>query len=325
MVSFSGAGHPDRFGSSELTSGYLGYLSQLGSHQMLEVQVMTDSVSSISSELAKEYNIRVIPAANIVFDGHLYPDGIGMSASQAYQFLEQDPDKFSASTLSPSDLIGYFRDAGRENNNIVHISFSSALSGTSQLASVAAEQVHREEPHINIRVIDSKTAAGAQGLLAIVAARAASMGMDLEQVVNVIDRARQKTEGIMMLDTMRYVYRTGRISKTAAKLFSVLNIKPINRMTSNGTLEVVDRVRKREAGYQKLISLIKKEAGTDSLHFIVSHANAPEIGVRISELLKQEFHCLSLAITQYSPIMGYATGPGCIFIGFQPELDLQNQ
>jgi len=292
---------------------------------MPKVQVMTDSVSSISSELAKEYNIRVIPAANIVFDGHFYPDGVGISAARAYQFLEQDPDKFSASTLSPSDFVNYFREASRESNNIVHISFSSALSGTSKLAILAAEQFHQEEPQINIRVIDSKTAAGAQGLLAIVAAKAASMGMDLEQVINVINQARQKTGGVMMLNTIRYVYRTGRMSKTAARLVSLLNIKPINRMTSNGTLELVDRTRKREAGYQKLINLIKKEAGTDSLHFMVSHANVPEIGERVSELLKQEFDCLSLAITEYSPIMGYAAGPGCIFIGFHPELDLLKQ
>jgi len=292
---------------------------------MPEVQVMTDSVSSISSELAKEYNIRIIPAANIVFDGCFYPDGIGISASQAYQFLEQDPDKFSASTLSPSDFINYFREASRKSNNIVHVSFSSALSGTSQLAVLAAEQFHQEEPHINIRVIDSKAAAGAQGLLAIIAAEAASIGMDLEQVVNVINQARQKTGGIMMLDTMRYVYRTGRMSKTAARLVSLLNIKPINRMTDEGTLELVDRARKREVGYQKLINVIKKEAGANPLHFMVSHANVPKMGERVSELLKQNFDCLSLAITEYSPIMGYAAGPGCIFIGFRPELDLLKQ
>jgi len=292
---------------------------------MSKVLVMTDSVSSISGELAKEYNIRIIPAANIVFDGHFYPDGAGISAPRAYQFLEQDPDKFSASTLSPSEFINYFHEAGKESDNIVHLSFSSALSGTSKLAALAAEQFHQEEPGINIRVIDSKTVAGAQGLLAIVAAKAASMGMELEQVIGVVKQARQKTGGIMMLDTMRYVYRTGRMSKTAARLVSLLNIKPINRMTSSGTLELVDRTRKREAGYQKLIKLIKKEAGTDCLHFMVSHANAPEMGERVGALLKQNFECLSLAITEYSPIMGYAAGRGCIFIGFHPELDLMKQ
>ena len=123
-----------------------------------------------------------------------------------------------------------------------------------------------------------------------------------------------------MLDTLRYVYRTGRMSKTAARLVSLLNIKPINRMTGEGTLEMIDRVRKREDGYSKVMDLIKKDADTDSLHFIVAHADAPEIGERVCELLRQNFNCLSLNIAEYSPIMGYAVGAGCFFIGFQPDL-----
>ena len=95
-------------------------------------------------------------------------------------------------------------------------------------------------------------------------------------------------------------------------------------MTDEGTLEMVDRVRKREDGYRKIMELIRKETGTEPLHFIVSHADAPDIGERASELLKQNFDCLSLAVTEYSPIMGYAVGPRCLFIGFQPEIDFQN-
>jgi len=288
---------------------------------MSNVVVMTDSVSGISAELAREYNIKIIPAANIVYDGNFYPDGVGISAAQAYQLIERDPDKFSATTLSPSDFIEYFKKASQEGNDIVHISFSSALSGTYKLAALAAEQMRQESPQINVQVIDSKTTAGAQGLLAIAAVKAASKGLDLAQVIDAINRARQKTGGIMMLDTMRYVYRTGRMSKTAARLVSLLNIKPINRMTDEGTLEVVDKTRKREDGYQKMLQFIKKDSGTDSLHFMVSHAKAPEMAERLSELLRQNFNCLSLAVTEYSPIMGYASGQGCTFIGFQPELD----
>ncbi len=287
---------------------------------MPHVKVMTDTVSSITPELAKGYNLKIVPAANIEYDGQMYLDGVGITATEAYQLLERAPDKFSARTLNPSDFMGYFREASQESNNILHISFSSALSGTSKLAVLAAEQLQKEQPQTNIRVFDSKTAAGAQGLLAIAAAKAAGKGMNLEQVLNFVEQARPKTGGIMMLDTLRYVYRTGRMSKMSARILSLLNLKPINRMTSEGKLEMVDRTRNREEGYTKLMTYIKKEAATDSLHFIVSHANAPELGERVSELLRQNFNCLSLALTEYSPIMGYAVGTGCIFIGFQPDL-----
>jgi len=289
---------------------------------MSKVQVMTDTVSGISSELARKYSIIVVPAVNIVFDGHFYLDSVDISAAEAYQLLQKDPDKFSASTLTPADFLDYFRNAGKEAESIVHITFSSTFSGTYKIASLAAELLHKESPQIRIKVIDSKTAAASQGLLAVAAAEAARIGLDFDQVVNVVEKLRKKTGGVMMLDTLRYVYRTGRMSKTASRIASLFNIKPINRMTEEGTLELVDRVRKREDGYQKLIELIKKEAGTESLHFMISHANAPELGEQMSELIKQNFNCSTLEITEYSPIMGYAAGPGCLFIGFRPEVDL---
>jgi DegV family protein with EDD domain len=286
---------------------------------MSHVKIMTDSVSSISPELAKEYNINIVPAANIDYGGQMYLDGVEITPAEAYKMLEEDPDRFTATTLSPGDFMKYFREANRESNDILYIGFSSALSGTFKLVGLAAEQLQKEEPGNNIKVYDSKTAAGAQGLLTIVAAKAAAAGKDLAEVVNIVEQARPKTGGIMMLDTLRYVYRTGRMSKTAARLVSLLNIRPINKMTDEGTLEMIDRVRKREDGYSRVIKFIKKEAETDSLHFIVSHANAPEIGERVCELLRQNFNCLSLDITEYSPIMGYSVGTGCFFIGFQPD------
>jgi DegV family protein with EDD domain len=287
---------------------------------MSQVKIMTDSVSSIPPELAGKYNIKIIPAANIDIGGKMYRDGVDITPSEAYRFLEQYPDKYSATTLSPGEIMGYFREANEESDDILYIGFSSALSGTFKLVVLAAEQLQKEEPKINIRVYDSKTAAGAQGLLAIAAAKAAATGMSLAEVAGVVEQARPKTGGIMMLDTLRYVYRTGRMSKTAARLVSLLNIKPINRMTDEGTLEMIDRVRKREDGYNRVMNFIKKEAQVDSLHFMIAHANAPEIGERVCELLRDNFDCLSLSLSEYSPIMGYSVGQGCFFIGFQPDL-----
>jgi DegV family protein with EDD domain len=125
-----------------------------------------------------------------------------------------------------------------------------------------------------------------------------------------------------MLDTLRYVYRTGRMSKLASRIAALFNIKPINRMTEEGTIEFVDKVRNREAGYQKLIDLIKADAESNSLHFMVMHAAAPEMAERFSNLLRQNFDCQRILVSEYSPVMGYGAGPGAIFVGFHPELEL---
>lgn len=289
---------------------------------MAKVLVMTDTVSGISQELAHRYGIKVVPGANIVYDGKSYPDGVSMTTEEAYQYLQKAPDKFSTSTLNPSYLLELFRKFSQESPDMLFVTFTSTMSAANKIANMAADLLKKESPQVNMRVIDSKTAASAQALLAIDAARAANAGLGLDQVAEFVMEARKKIGGLMILDTLRYVYRTGRMSKTASVIASLLQIKPINRIDQNGVLSMVDKVRKREDGYVKLIELIKQEAGTRSLHFIVSHSNSPEIAEEFIRLLKNEFDCLSVEVTEYSPIMGYSSGPRCLFVGFQPEISI---
>ncbi len=288
---------------------------------MAKVMVMTDSVAGIPSNLAEEYHITVVPAANIIFDGHNYIDGVTLSATEAYQLIKKDPDKFTTSALNPGYFLEEYQKLSQKSADILHITLSSALSANYKTAGLAGEMLQKKSPKTNLRLFDAKTVAGAQGLIVLAAARAAAQGKSLEEVVAIAEKAREKTRGLMMLDTLRYVYRTGRMSKFASRVAALLNIKPINRMTEEGTLEFVGKVRNREAGYQKLIDLIKAEAESNSLHFMLMHAAAPEMAERLSQLLRQNFDCQRILISEYSPVMGYGSGPGAIFIGFHPDLE----
>ena len=288
---------------------------------MARVMVMTDSVAGIPRNLAEEYHITVVPAANIIFDGHNYIDGVTLSATEAYQLIKKDPDKFTTSALNPGYFLEEYQKLSQKSADILHITLSSALSANYKTAGLAVEMLQKESPKTNLRLFDAKTVAGAQGLIVLAAARAAAQGKSLEEVVAIAEKAREKTRGLMMLDTLRYVYRTGRMSKFASRVAALLNIKPINRMTEEGTLEFVGKVRNREAGYQKLIDLIKAEAESNSLHFMLMHAAAPEMAERLSQLLRQNFDCQRILISEYSPVMGYGSGPGSIFVGFHPDLE----
>ena len=289
---------------------------------MAKVLVVTDNVACIPQELAEENQIKVVPTANIIFDGYTYVEGVNINAMEAYQLIKKDPDRFVTSAITPEFLVEEYRKLDLESQDILMITLASSLSAFFKTAGLAADLIRKEFPQATIRILDSRTCAGAQGLVALAAARSAANGMDLDGVASTAERARQQTGGIMFLDTLRYIYRTGRMSKTASRIISLLNIKPINRVTDEGTVELVTRTRKREEGYKKLLEAIKHEAGTNSLHFIVSHAAAPEWADRLSDLLRQEFDCLSLITSDYSPVMGYGAGPGALFVGFCPELDL---
>ncbi len=287
---------------------------------MTNVAVMTDSVAGIPPALAEEYQITIVPAANIVFDGRTYIDGVTLSTTEAYELIKKDPDKFTTSALNPGYFLDEYLKLGKKTTDILHITLASALSANYKTALLAAEQLKEKSPQINLKVLDSRTVAGSQGLVVLAAARAAARGKSLEEVADIAEKTRQKTMGLMMLDTLRYVYRTGRMSKFGSRVASLFGIKPINRITDEGTIEFLDRVRSREAGYQKLVDLIKKEAESEALHFMLMHAAAPEMAARFSELLRQNFDCRRIIVSEYSPVMGYGAGPGALAVGFHPDL-----
>ena len=289
---------------------------------MSDVLIMTDTVSCIPAQTADENNIKIIPAANIMYDDQTYIENVTITATEAYELIKKDPDKFLTSAPTPALVLEEFEKHCNEHKNVVHITLSGTLSAGFKTSTLAAEMFQEKHPDTKIHVVDSKTVAGAQGLVVLAAARAAKKGMTAEQITESIAQVRQKTGGIFILETLRYIYRTGRMSKLGSRIASMFNIRPINKLMDDGSIEMVERTRNKDHGFELMLDIIKNEAGTDSLHFMVNHANDISGAENLSELLKKNFKCLSLGISDYSPVMGYGAGPGAIFVGFQPEIDL---
>ena len=292
---------------------------------MPKVIVMTDAVAGIPKELAEKYQIRVVPTAHIIYDGHIYLEGSTINAMEAYQLLRQDPDKFNTAAMPPAYLLDVYRELGTRSQEILFITISSALSALSQSAATAADLLQQEAPETTVRVMNSRTAGSGQGLVVLAAAKAAAQGMNLEQVASIAEQAREKTGTLILLDTIRYIYRAGRAPKLASVVGSMLGVKPLSRMSDTGEFNPAGVSRTRKGGIKKMLEMIRADASTDALHFMVMHADAPRVAEELSEQLKQEFNCLSMIISEFSPIMGYATGPGTLTVGFQPELDFLQQ
>ncbi len=289
---------------------------------MSKLLVMTDTVACIPEDLAREYNIRVVPAANIIVNGQMHIEGVTLKTAEAYRLIVEDPDRFVTSAISPDYLLKVYTELAEDYKEIFFITISSALSAVSRTATVAAELLRERRPDVIIRVWDSKACASTQGLLVMAAAKAAAMGKGLDEVERLVQRIRSVAGGLMLLDTLRYAYRTGRISKAASQIASLLNIRPINKLTGEGKVEFVDRVRKKTEGLNKIMDMIEREAASNRLHFMVTHAAVPEQASGFAEQLKSRFECLSMLIGEFSPVMGYGAGPGVIFVGFHPEVAL---
>ena len=289
---------------------------------MANVAVLTDSVACIPQELARQRQIRIVPAAHISVDGKIYIDGETISPTEAYALIKADPDRFVTSAIPPDYLLNVYEELSSRSNQILFITIASSLSAVNRTATIAADLLKEKSPDITVRILDSRACASTEGLVVLAVARAAATGKSLEETAAIAEKVRKQSGGVMILDTLRYVYRTGRMSKTASRIASIFNIKPINRITDDGTLEMVDRTRKSMDGINRLITAIGRETGETSLHFMVTHAAAPERAEHLVEQLKQRFNCLSMIVSDYSPVMGYGAGPNALFVGFHPEIEL---
>ena len=290
---------------------------------MSNVLVMTDTVACLPKELADKHGIKVVPASQITCDGKTYTEGVTISARQAYDIIKKDPDSFATAAITPGILLEEFRKLVKKHQEILFVTISSGLSAVAQSANLAADLLKEDFPQSRVLAFDSKTCAGAEGLIALAMAKVAAKGMGLDEMAKLAAEIRKKTGGVLMLDTVGYTYRTGRMTKTEAIEAAKSNIKPVNRMSDAGIIEFVTLVTDRLEGLKKMVEVVKKDAaGTDALHFMVSHADAPDTAQILVDLLKKEFKCLSMIVSDYSPVMGYSTGPGAMFVGFHPELNL---
>ena len=282
-----------------------------------KVAVVTDSIANLTKQMVEQYRIGVVPIMLLV-KGKLYRDGVDMSPSEAYKLFLQDPESFNTSPASPGHYLEVYREAGKQAKNILCITLSSKLSTGYEMACVAREQAKSEIPDILIEVMDSQNVIAAEGFIALAAARAAAERKDLAEVIKLAEEVRDKVTFIILVDTIRHVYRTGRIPKIASQVGSMLNIRPI-LTSSSGLIRFKGIVRNREHGINRLLETLRNKVGQSPVHVSVMHAYVPDEAERLKERIASEFNCAELFITEFSPVMGYATGTGTLGFAFYKD------
>jgi len=282
-----------------------------------KVVVVTDSIACLTNELVEQYKIEIVPIRLLV-QGKVYRDSLDITPSEAYELFLQDPESFTTSPSSPGHYLEVYREASERAKSILCITLSSKLSTGYDMARAAKEQAKTELPTTSIEVLDSQNVTAAEGFVALAAARAAANDKDLAEVIKAAEKVRDKVTFIILLDTIRHVYRTGRIPKVAAQVGSMLKIKPI-LTSSDGLVRFKGVVKNRERGISRLLEILRDKVGKNPVHLAVMHAYAPEEAEMLKERISSEFNCAELWITEFSPVMGYATGTGTVGFAFYSE------
>ena len=284
---------------------------------MQKVAILADSIACLTTEMVKQYQLQIIPA-NIHFDGRIYRDGVNISSADAYRLLEKSPDYFASSPASVGEYMDAYREASARAESILCLTLSSKLSTLYEMARVAREEARDELPQTLIEVVDSKTAAVGEGLIILAAARAAAKGKSLDEVTQVAKAVRDRVSVIGIMETICYVYRTGRIPRITAKVGSMLNIKPIFTITE-GVVHIAGLSRSKEQAVKRALEIMRRAVGASPVHVAVAHADALEEGERLKEQISSEFNCIELWLTDFSAVMAYAAGTGVLAIAFYTE------
>ena len=281
------------------------------------VAIVTDSISCLTKELIESYSIGIVPIRLLV-QGKVYLDMVDITPSEAYELFLQDPERFNTSPASPGHYLEAYHEASNRAQSILCITLSSKLSTGYDMARVAKEQAETELPATSIEVLDSQNVTAAEGFIALAAARAAADGKDLAEVIKVAEEVRDKVTFVVLLDTIRHVYRTGRIPKVAARMGAMLNIKPI-LSSSSGLVRFKGVARNREKGINRLLETMRGKVGQSPVHVAVMHAYVPGEAEMLKDRISSEFNCAELWVTEFSPVMGYATGTGTLGFAFYKD------
>jgi DegV family protein with EDD domain len=285
--------------------------------RLKKVAIITDSVACVTREQAQQYGIRLIPI-NILFEGKVYRDWVDITPNEAYQLFLKNPDAFATSAPSPGECLSTYREAAAQAESILCINVSIKISSIYNVALMAKEYAAKEIPGVKIEVIDSLTAAASEGLIVLAAAKAADAGADLEQAIKVAKDVRERVENYVLLDTMKHVYRSGRVPKIASQAATALNIHPL--FTVEAKVRLSGIARSRERGIELMLEKMRAKIDKKPIIAAVMHAYALDAALKLKDRVAKEFNCKELWLTEFSPVMGYACGTGTLGVAFYSEV-----
>lgn len=272
----------------------------------MTVRVVTDSSSDMPRDVAAQYGISVIPQ-KVIFGTEELRGGVDITGDEFYKRVSTSPTLPTTSQASPGEFRELYESIADGADGIVSVHVSGELSGTVNSARSGGEQADIECP---VEVVDSMQAGMGTGLVAIAAARAAQEGSDLQGVIDAAESATSRCETFVLLDTLEYLQKGGRIGRARAMVATLLSIKPMI-ILRDGIVDELGKERSHRKGMARLKRVTEGFAPIDEL--CVTYTTTPDearaFADQLQPLLPEGKNAL---IAQIGPAVGTYTGPSAI-------------
>lgn len=275
---------------------------------MEKIKIITDSTADLSKEIYEKYDIEVLPLL-INFGEESYLDGIEINPNKVFERIEHDGVLPTTAQVIPSRFLEVYKKYLNEGYKIISIHMSSAMSGTYQSAYIAKEMLESQD----ISVIDSQNVTAALGILVLKAAKLKEKGYDIARMEEELNDIRENIKLSVYFDSLEYLVRGGRISKTAGIVGGMLGIKLILEI-KDGIMSVKDKIRGNKKSIKRIISDLEHANLDEDVPVILIDVN--NIGIKEALRDYMENNNINFIECPVGSTVSIHSGPGCCGLVF---------
>lgn len=282
---------------------------------MREFVITVNSTVDLPGEWLEERGVSVIPLKYTI-EGETYTDMQGLSAKDFFAKLRQGHMSVT-SQGNPADAKEVWRPLLKEGKDVLHLGFSSSLSGTFNSMRIAEEELAQEFPDAEIKVIDTLCACLGEGLLLYKVLALKEAGADLQQIETWVEENKLHVCHNVTVDDLNHLHRGGRVSKATAIVGTMIQIKPILHMDNEGTLQVIGKERGRKKSLHRIVDMaVEQSEGWDNSMVMITHGDCLEDAKYVEGLVREKLKASQVLIYNIGIVLGSHTGPGVLAVFF---------
>lgn len=279
---------------------------------MSKIAVITDSNSGITFEEAKELGVRVVPMPFLI-DGETYFEEISLSQEDFYKHLGDNVD-ISTSQPSPEDVMKIWEEALEEADSVVYIPMSSGLSGSCQTAVMLSDDYDGR-----VQVVDNQRISVTQRQSVLDALELVNAGWEASDIKEYLEKVKLESSIYIMLDTLKYLRKGGRITPAAAALGSALRLKPVLQIQGD-KLDAFTIARTKKQGVSKMLQAIEDDINNrfggmdniENIHLEIAHTQNEAAAQELKQTVMEKFGVTKVDVSPLSLSVSCHIGPGSL-------------
>jgi|SRR5690625_1509030 len=280
----------------------------------MTIKILADSACDLTEKYYNELDIEMVPLT-VHLNDEDYKDGIDITPKTVYDAMREGA-MTKTSQVSPQTFKTIFTSYVEKNQPLVYLAFSSELSGTYQTAKMIEQEIKEKNPDAPIYILDTKCASIGYGLVVYRVAELAKTGATVEELLEIATYHANHMEHIFTVDDLEYLYRGGRVSKTAAFVGSLLKIKPLLHV-EDGKLIPIEKIRGSKRVLGRMLSIMEERGIDFSNQTIgISHGDDLETAEKLAQLINEKFNPKEIIIEMVGSVIGAHSGPGTIALFF---------